>query len=81
MGEETRFHSLNALVNIARIKLDRADQEKRWQEGNGRMLRDFASFKDLYQVMSYEFGYTICEYMLKHVEQAGTTGTLNKTVT
>ncbi len=49
--EESRYHSLNCLVSIARIKLDRAEQEKKWQEGNGRMLRDFASFKDLYTVI------------------------------
>jgi hypothetical protein len=41
------------LVNIGRIKLDRAEQEKKWQDGNGRMLRDFASFKDLYQVINH----------------------------
>ena len=50
LREESRYHSLNCLVSIARIKLDRAEQEKKWQEGNGRMLRDFASFKDLYSV-------------------------------
>jgi intraflagellar transport protein 81 len=48
LREESRYHSLHCLVSIAKIKLDRADQEKKWQEGNGRMLRDFASFKDLY---------------------------------
>lgn len=46
--EESRFHYLNSLTNIAKIKLERADQEKKWQSGDGRMMRDFASFKDLY---------------------------------
>merc|ERR1712146_70685 len=46
--EESRFHYLNSLTNIAKIKLDRAEQEKKWQSGDGRMMRDFASFKDLY---------------------------------
>jgi intraflagellar transport protein 81 len=46
--EESRFHYLNSLTNIAKIKTERAEQEKKWQSGDGRMMRDFASFKDLY---------------------------------
>ena len=46
--EESRFHYLNALSSIARIKLDRAEQENKWQNGDGRMMRDIPSFKDLY---------------------------------
>lgn len=48
MREESRFHYLNSLTSIARIKLDRAEQESKWQSGEGRMMRDFASFKDIY---------------------------------
>eukprot|EP00602_Paraphysomonas_sp_CaronLab_P003299 CAMPEP_0185020342 /NCGR_PEP_ID=MMETSP1103-20130426/2928_1 /TAXON_ID=36769 /ORGANISM="Paraphysomonas bandaiensis, Strain Caron Lab Isolate" /LENGTH=652 /DNA_ID=CAMNT_0027551173 /DNA_START=130 /DNA_END=2088 /DNA_ORIENTATION=+ len=48
LREESRYHTLNCLVSMARIKLQRAEQEKKWNEGNGRMLRDFASFKELY---------------------------------
>lgn len=48
LREESRFHYLNSLSTIARIKLDRAEQEKKWQAGDGRMMRDFAHFKDLY---------------------------------
>ena len=48
LREESRFHYLTSLTNIARIKLDRAEQEKKWQAGDGRMMRDFSSFKDLY---------------------------------
>ena len=48
MREESRFHYLNSLTSIARIKLERAEQERKWQAGDGRMMRDFASFKDLY---------------------------------
>lgn len=34
---------------MAKIKLERANQEKKWQSGDGsRMLRDFQSYKDLY---------------------------------
>lgn len=36
--------------SITSIKLERAEQEKKWLDGNGRLLRDFASFKDLYAV-------------------------------
>lgn len=48
MREESRFHYLNSLTTIARIKLDRAEQENKWQNGDGRMMRDFSSFKELY---------------------------------
>jgi hypothetical protein len=50
LREESRYHTLNCLLNIAKIRLQRADQEKKWNDGNGRMLRDFASFKELYAV-------------------------------
>mmetsp|Transcript_11256 Transcript_11256/g.10886 ORF Transcript_11256/g.10886 Transcript_11256/m.10886 type:complete len:562 (+) Transcript_11256:46-1731(+) len=48
LREESRFHLLTSQCNITRIKLERAEQEKKWLAGNGRLLRDFASFKDLY---------------------------------
>lgn len=48
LREESRYHHLNCLVNISRIKLDRAEQEKKWQSGDGQLIRDFASLKDLY---------------------------------
>jgi hypothetical protein len=38
------------LISIGRIKLDRAEQEKQWQSGKGRMIRDFATLKDFYSV-------------------------------
>ncbi len=53
LREESRYHCLLHLVAIAKIKLERAEQEKRWQAGDGRMIRDFASFKDLYAVSDY----------------------------
>ena len=49
LREESRFHQLTNMATIARIKLDRADQEKKWQAGNGKLMRDFASFKEFYQ--------------------------------
>jgi len=48
LREESRYHTLNCLVTLAKIRLQRAEQEKKWNDGNGRMLRDFASFKELY---------------------------------
>lgn len=48
LREESRYHTLNCLVSMSRIRLQRAEQEKKWNEGHGRMLRDFASFKELY---------------------------------
>jgi intraflagellar transport protein 81 len=48
LREESRFHYLNSMTAMAKIKLDRAEQEKKWQTGDGRMMRDFAHFKDLY---------------------------------
>ena len=49
MREESRYHYLNCLVSIAKIKIERANQEKKWQSGDGsRMMRDFSSYKELY---------------------------------
>lgn len=50
LREESRYHCLQHLISIAKIRLERAEQEKKWQHGEGRMVRDFASFKDLYAV-------------------------------
>jgi len=47
--EESRFHYLHNLIAMNRIKLERAEQERQYQKGNGRMLRDFASFEELYK--------------------------------
>ena len=48
LREESRYHYLNCLMTIAKNKLERANQEKKWQTGSGRMMRDFASYKELY---------------------------------
>lgn len=52
LREESRYHLLNNQIAIARIKLDRCEQEKKWQAGQGRMMRDFASLRDLYAVQT-----------------------------
>lgn len=48
LREESRYHYLTNLIAISRIKLERLEQEKKWQQGDGRMMRDFKCFKDLY---------------------------------
>lgn len=57
MREESRYHYMQHLINISRIKLDRAEQEKQWQSGKGRMIRDFATLKDFYAVRVYDYDY------------------------
>lgn len=52
LREESKYHYLQNLINIARIKLERVEVEKKYQNGNGRMMRDFASLKELYTVFS-----------------------------
>jgi len=51
LREESRYHYLQHLIGITKIKIDRAEQEKAWQKGKGRMMRDFAHLKEFYQVM------------------------------
>lgn len=53
LREESRYHYLQHLSGITKIKLDRAEQERQWQKGKGRMMRDFASLKEFYAVRSH----------------------------
>jgi intraflagellar transport protein 81 len=46
--EESRYHYLNNLISMNKMKLERAEKERKYQQGDGRMLRDFASFDELY---------------------------------
>lgn len=48
LREESRYHQLQNLINIAKIRVARVEQEKQWQSGQGRLMRDFASLKELY---------------------------------
>lgn len=48
LREESRYHYINNQISINKIKTKRVEDEKAYQAGDGRMLRDFASFKDLY---------------------------------
>lgn len=47
--EESRFHYLNCLTDVADVQLGRVQDELAFQKGEGRLLRDFASYKELYQ--------------------------------
>lgn len=48
LREESRYHQLQNLISISKIRLSRVEQEKKWQAGQGRLMRDFASLKELY---------------------------------
>jgi intraflagellar transport protein 81 len=48
LREESRFHYLNALISTSRIKLERAEAEKKYQSGHDQLMRDFRSYQDLY---------------------------------
>jgi len=47
--EESRFHHFNSLMEIVQVQLARAHDEEAFQNGEGRLLRDFRTYKDLYQ--------------------------------
>ena len=55
LREESRYHYLQHLSVITRIKLERAEQEQQWQQGKGRMIRDFATLKEFYAVSAYMY--------------------------
>lgn len=46
--EESRFHYLHCLTDIANVQLNRVQDELAFQRGEGRLLRDFKAYKDLY---------------------------------
>jgi intraflagellar transport protein 81 len=48
LREESRYHQLQNMISLSKIRLARVDQEKEWQSGHGRLMRDFASLKELY---------------------------------
>jgi hypothetical protein len=59
LKEESRFHELNCRTTISKIKLQKADQEKKWQTGNGQFMRDFKTLKDFYAVCFILYVYTL----------------------
>ena len=49
LGQESRYHYLQALISIVDAQYNKVQEEMEYQRGNGRLLRDFRSYKDLYQ--------------------------------
>lgn len=47
--EESQYHLLKMQAEFAQDRLARADQEKQYEEGQGRLLRDFATWHDLFE--------------------------------
>lgn len=48
LREESRFHYLQNVLSLNKNRIEKVEQEQRWRDGNGRMMRDFTSFKTLY---------------------------------
>lgn len=48
LREESRFHYINNLINLSKIRLAKAEQEKKFQNGQGKLMRDFTCYKELY---------------------------------
>merc|ERR1711865_1138573 len=48
LGEESKYHYLQCMMRIAEAHHDRVAQEVEYERGNGRLLRDFRTYKELY---------------------------------
>ncbi|CAM9525594.1 unnamed protein product, partial [Discosporangium mesarthrocarpum] len=48
LREESRYHFLQSLCTIGKVKVQRVRQEERWEKGDGRLLPDFKCYQDLY---------------------------------
>jgi len=48
LREESRYHHLHSLVTVGEGTLERAAEETKFEAGEGRLLRDFKTWKDLY---------------------------------
>jgi len=49
LREESRYHYLHCLLGIADAHYERVQQEMKFEKNEGRLLRDFRCYKDLYQ--------------------------------
>jgi intraflagellar transport protein 81 len=47
LREESRYHYLNCLISIAEGQAERIRTEEEFERGNGKLLRDFRTYKDL----------------------------------
>ena len=48
LREESRYHYLTCIQEIATANNEKVNQEEKWQNGNGRFTHDFKSLQDLY---------------------------------
>lgn len=48
LQEESRYHYLNCLVQMADVKLKRLTDEEAWKAGNGQLLPNFKTYDQLY---------------------------------
>jgi len=49
LAQESRYHYLQSLIGIIEAQYNKVQQEMEYERGNGRLLRDFPSYKALYQ--------------------------------
>jgi len=49
LREESRFHIVSAKSEIADLEYNKILDEQRFQKGDGQLLRDFKTYKELYQ--------------------------------
>lgn len=49
LREESRYHYLQCMMRIAEAHHERVEQEVEYDRGHGRLLRDFRTYKELYQ--------------------------------
>ena len=48
LSQESRFHYLQSMIGIVEARYSKVEEEMEFERGNGRLLRDFRSYKDLY---------------------------------
>lgn len=48
LREESRYHFLSSLISINRVQQKRAELEEACEKGDKQLLKNFASFKELY---------------------------------
>eukprot|EP00501_MAST-03F_sp_TOSAG23-6_P000185 GSMAST32.ASY1.ANO1.188.1 assembled CDS len=46
--EESRYHHLQCLIAVASFRMERVKQEEKFAKGNGKLLRDFKNYTELY---------------------------------
>jgi hypothetical protein len=59
LREESRYFFTQNMISMAKIRLERCEQEKKWQSGKESMMRDIKCLKDLYTVSLVWFGFVV----------------------